>query len=108
MLAPGPVHASGLLELGNNPSKDTILAIGSAPAKKIIPLNLGTLRTEEAKLPPAPLTRSQRMALRAKKAASRQHQVTNARRRQRVAQQQVEFDQDEGFAMDGNGEPIME
>ncbi|NKB53878.1 MAG: hypothetical protein GKR97_16965 [Rhizobiaceae bacterium] len=108
ILAAVPVHASSLLELGKKPSKETIVSIGSAPIKKNIPLNLGDLRTVEAKLPPAPLTRSQRMALRAKKAASRQQQVTNARRRQRVAQQQVEYDEDEGFAVDGIGEPIME
>ena len=104
--ASAPLHAEGLLELESKPSKKTIVAIGSVPDKKIIPLNLGSLRTSHAQLPPAPLTRSERMMLRAKRAVSRQKAVTNARR-QRVAQRQGDFDQDE-FPVDGSGEPVME
>jgi hypothetical protein len=117
ILATLPVSAqeTGLLELGVTPPKDTIVPIGSVPPKKVIALDLGALRTDEAQLPAAPLTRSQRMALRAKKAMSRQRAVSNASR-QRVARRQrqqrppedVMYDQDEGFPMGPDGEPILE
>ncbi|MEP1207225.1 MAG: hypothetical protein ABJM29_06610 [Rhizobiaceae bacterium] len=106
ILASAPLHAEGMLELKSKTSKQTIVPIGTAPKKKIIPLKLGSLRTSEAQLPAAPLTRSERMMLRAKRAVSRQKAVTNARR-QRVAQRQTDFDQDE-FPVDGSGEPVME
>ena len=77
------VGASNMLELGAKPKETSILAIGTVPVQKKIPLSLGGLRTEEAALPPLPLTREERMALRAKHAASRQRAVTNARRTNR-------------------------
>ena len=109
-----PAHASGLLELGSKPAKQTIVPIGKAPEKQSISLNLGSLRTREAQLPPAPLTRSERMMLRAKRAMSRQRAVTNARRQRvshqpnRRVDQEVEYDETEGFPLDSNGDPVME
>ncbi|MGI9365356.1 MAG: hypothetical protein ACR2O8_09255 [Rhizobiaceae bacterium] len=103
-------NEAGMLELGKKPEKETILAIGSTAPKKKIELDLGALRTDEATLPPAPLTRSERMALRARLAVSRQKAVSNARRRQPLDRSPVnrdDFDQDI-FAVDENGEPIME
>lgn len=107
-----PVHSNeaGMLELGKRPEKETILPIGSTAPKRKIELNLGALRTDEVTLPPAPLTRSERMALRARLAVSRQKAVSNARRRQPLDRSPVnrdDFDQDI-FAVDENGEPIME
>jgi len=107
MLTSSQIQASSLLELGKSSSKKTIVSIGSVPEKKAIPLNLGLLRTDEAQLPPPPLTRQERMMLRAKRAVSRQTAVTNARR-QRVAQRQDEYDETEEFPVDGNGDPILE
>lgn len=110
---PAMGQESGLLELGTKPTKDTIVPIGTVPSKKTIPLNLGTLRTEEAKLPPAPLTRSERQALRAKRAMSRQRAVGNASR-QRMAQRQqqpvreAEYDLDEQIPLGADGEPVLE
>jgi hypothetical protein len=98
--------AANFLELGQRPSKETILSIGRVPVKKNISLDLGGIRTGEAQLPPAPLSRSERMALRSRMAVSRQRDVSNARR-QRVAQKQTPFDEDE-FPVDENGEAIFE
>lgn len=110
---PASAEQAGLLELGTKSTKDTIVPIGSVPAKKIIPLNLGSLRTDEAQLPPAPLTRSQRMALRAKRAVSRQRAVGDARRSRNVSRSQkppqnVEYDLDEEAPMGSDGEPVLE
>ncbi|MEP0941649.1 MAG: hypothetical protein ABJH63_16665 [Rhizobiaceae bacterium] len=110
---PASAEQTGLLELGTKSTKDTIVPIGSVPAKKIIPLELGSLRTEEAQLPPAPLTRSQRMALRAKRAVSRQRAVGEARRSRNTSRshkppQKVEYDMDEEIPMGSNGEPVLE
>ena len=115
LLCASPVSAqeNGLLLLGTSKSKDTIVPIGSAPPKKTIPLDLGSLRTEEVQLPPAPLTRSERMALRAKRAMSRQRAVSNASRN-RVAQRRqqppkdVEYDLDEQMPLGADGQPILE
>ena len=111
---PASAQENGLLELGTKPPKNTIVPIGSAPAKKTIPLKLGALRTEEAKLPPAPLTRSERMALRAKRAMSRQRAVSNASR-QRVAERhrqpppkEAVYDAQEEIPVGANGDPILE
>ena len=112
--ASAPAHATGLVELGSKPAKKTIVPIGRAPEKKSISLDLGSLRTREAQLPPPPLTRRERMMLRAERAMSRQQAVTNARR-QRVSHQpnrrvneEVEYDETEGFPVDSNGDPVME
>ena len=113
-LASAPAPASGLLELGSKPSKDTIVPIGRAPEKKSITLDLGSLRTREAQLPPAPLTRGERMMLRAKRAMSRQQAVSNARRHRvshqpnRRVNEELEYDETEGFPVDSNGDPVME
>lgn len=111
-----PVSAqqSGMLELGAKKPKDTIVPIGTVPPKKIIPLNLGALRTEEAQLPPAPLTRTQRMALRAKRAMSRQRAVSNAsrqplaQRHRQPPQKEANYDLDEEIPMGSDGEPVLE
>ena len=114
MCASVPVQASGLLELGSKPAKETIVPIGKTPEKRSISLDLGSLRTREAQLPPAPLTRSERMMLRAKRAMSRQQAVTDARRQRishqpnRRTDQEVEYDETEGFPIDSNGDPVME
>ena len=111
---PASAQQNGLLELGSKKSKNTIVPIGTVPPKKTIPLNLGALRTEEAQLPPAPLTRSQRMALRAKRAMSRQRAVSNANR-QRVAERhrrpppkEADYDFDEEIPLGSDGEPVLE
>lgn len=102
--------ASGMLELGVKKQTETILTIGTAPPKKKIELDLGNLRTREAQLPPAPLTRTERMALRAKRAVARQRQVSNARRHRRENKPATPeaYDESEGFPVDGNGEPVLE
>ena len=110
MNLPATANEAGMLELGKRPEKETILSIGSTAPKRKIELDLGALRTEEANLPPAPLTRSERMALRARLAVSRQNAVSNARRRHpvnRASSSRDDFDQDT-FAVDAAGEPIME
>ena len=111
---PASAQQNGMLELGTKKSKNTIVPIGTVPPKKTIPLKLGALRTEEAQLPPAPLTRSQRMALRAKRAMSRQRAVLNANR-QRVAERhrrpppkEPEYDFDEEIPLGSDGEPVLE
>ena len=111
---PASAQQAGMLELGTKKTKDTIVPIGTVPQKKTIPLKLGALRTEEAQLPPAPLTRSQRMALRAKRAMSRQRAVSNANR-QRVAERhrqpppkEAEYDFDEEIPLGSDGEPVLE
>lgn len=111
---PASAQQTGLLELGAKKSKDTIVPIGTVPPKKVIPLDLGALRTEEAQLPPAPLTRSQRMALRAKRAMSRQRAVSTASR-QRVAERhqqpppkEPDYDFDEEVPLGSDGEPVLE
>lgn len=105
-------QSGSMLELGTKTAKETIVPIGTVPEKKIIPLKLGSLRTDEAKLPPPPLTRSERMMLRAKRAVSRQQEVTKASRQRvaqnRVAQNRDEYDETEDFPVDANGDPVME
>ena len=102
--------ASGMLELGVKKQSETILTIGTAPPKKKIELDLGSLRTRDAQLPPAPLTRTERMALRAKRAVARQRQVSNARRHRQESRPTAPeaYDESEGFPVDGNGEPVLE
>ena len=109
-LSIGQATANGVLELGTKSPDQTIVAIGSVPEKKKIQLELGGLRTREAQLPPAPLTRNERMALRAKRAVDRQRQVSNARRHRPPPPPPSGdlYDESEGFPVDGNGEPILE
>lgn len=82
--------ASNLLELGGAKKEETILAIGSAPVKKIKPLDLGELRTGDAQLPGGLLSRSERMSLRARLALKRQEEVSRASRAREERNQQFE------------------
>ena len=75
--------ASSLITLGGAKADKTISTIGTAPVKKIKPLNLGKLRTREAQLPGGLLTLADRMKLRAKRARTRQKAVTFASRSKR-------------------------
>ena len=99
---------SSFLELGQKPIKETIQSIGTTPEQKIISLELGSIRTGEAQLPPPLLTRADRMALRARLGVSRQKDVSNARRQRAVdTRREARFDEDE-FLTDENGEAILE
>ena len=101
-------NAASFLELGQQTPKDTILSIGTTPEPKTISLNLGSLRTGEAQLPPPPLTRAERMALRARMGVTRQQDVSNARRPTAVrVNRDASFDEDE-FQVDEDGEPVPE
>ncbi len=103
-----PASATTILELSKKPGSKTILNIGTAPPEKKTPLNLGALRTREAQLPAAPLSRSQRMTLRAKMAVDRQRAVQHARRERKVIKREHDDEFDEEIAIDEFGQPYME
>ncbi|MEE9376196.1 MAG: hypothetical protein V3V04_07650 [Rhizobiaceae bacterium] len=75
-------NASSYLELGAT-KKTTITALGKAPLKTKKELNLGEIRTREARLPNGVLTLADRMRLRAKQAIRRQNQVSTASRQRK-------------------------
>lgn len=106
-----PTLASNILELGKSTRDNSIVTLGTAPPKKITQLDLGGLRTREAQLPAAPLTRSQRMTVRAKLAIRRQEAVRNAVRERKVIRRKREGDaegEEPEIAINEFGEPYME
>ena len=75
--------ANSVQTLKSKSKSDTILALGKAPIKKKKALNLGELRTREARLPNGILTLEDRMKLRVNQALKRQQAVTNASRKRK-------------------------
>ena len=111
-------HASNLVQLDKKPASKTIVAIGTVPEPKKVPLDLGPLRTGEPKLPGGVLTRQERMELRARRALERQRQVTRASRKRVTRRsagptkkrriQPPSYDGEVEVALDENGQPTME
>lgn len=81
VLVASGANANNLLTLDNAAKGQTIESIGVVPEKKEKNLKLGVLRTREAQLPGGLLSLEDRMRLRAKRALSRQREVSFARRK---------------------------
>ena len=91
-------QASSIQELGKPAASGSIQTIGVVPVKKQIVLELGELRTKEAKLPQPRLTLAERNLKRSRMALARQEAVTNASRdrlKRMYGRQNDEDDEDE-------------